>query len=180
MAQHATRPTVVERVTAHMNPTVFFGSAGLVVVFVLTGGLFTQTAAAVFEATQHNISRFLGWYYVLVVSAFLVVPVTLLFFPVRRVRIGGRDARPEFSRFGWFTMLFAAGMGIGIVFYGVAEPLLHYDNPLRAEPHSREALLEAMRLSYFHWGLHAWGIYIVLALAIAHAHFNRGLPLAPR
>ena len=180
MARNSIRAGLVERVTAHMNPTVFFGSAALVVVFVLIGGLFTETAAAVFEITQHNISRFLGWYYVLVVSAFLVVPVTLLFFPVRRVRIGGAEARPEFSRFGWFTMLFAAGMGIGIVFYGVAEPLLHYDNPLRAEPRSQEALLEAMRLSYFHWGLHAWGIYIVLALAIAHAHFNRGLPLAPR
>jgi choline/glycine/proline betaine transport protein len=180
MAQDRTRATVAQRVIAHMNPTVFFGSAALVVAFVIAGGLFTDTAAAVFATTQRSISRFLGWYYVLVVSAFLIVPVSLLFFPVRRVRIGGPNARPEFSRFGWFTMLFAAGMGIGIVFYGVAEPLLHFDNPLRAEPQSPRALIEGMRLSYFHWGLHAWGIYIVLALAIAHAHFNRGLPLAPR
>ncbi len=180
MADEPTRGGLVERVVAHMNPTVFFGSAFLVVVFALAGGLFTETSATLFETTQRGISRYLGWYYVLVVSAFLIVPVTLLFFPVRRVRIGGPRAKPEFSRFGWFTMLFAAGMGIGIVFYGVAEPLLHYDDPLRAEPRSEAALLEAMRLSYFHWGLHAWGIYIVLALSIAHAHFNRGLPLAPR
>ena len=180
MAQDTTLRTVWRRAIAHMNPVVFFGSAVIVVAFALGGGLFTESAAALFDTTQRNISRYLGWYYVLVVSAFLIVPVTLLFFPVRRVRIGGPNAKPEFSRFGWFTMLFAAGMGIGIVFYGVAEPLLHYDNPLRAEPRSQAALLEAMRLSYFHWGLHAWGIYIVLALAIAHAHFNRGLPLAPR
>jgi len=163
-----------------MNPTVFFGSAAIVVVFVIGGGLFTESAAALFQATQRNISRYLGWYYVLVVSGFLVFALALLSFPVKRVRIGGPDARPEFSRFGWFTMLFAAGMGIGLVFYGVAEPLLHFDAPLRAEPQSPAALLEAMRLSYFHWGLHAWAIYIVLALAIAHAHFSRGLPLAPR
>ncbi|MFP4361107.1 MAG: BCCT family transporter [Alphaproteobacteria bacterium] len=181
MAEDRTRATRLwRRATAHMNPTVFFGSAALVVAFVIAGAAFTETAAALFESTQRNISRFLGWYYVLVVSAFLIVPVTLLFFPMRRIRIGGPDARPEFSRFGWFTMLFAAGMGIGIVFYGVAEPLLHFDNPLRAEPRSDAALIEAMRLSYFHWGLHAWGIYLVLALAVAHAHFNRGLPLAPR
>ncbi len=180
MASRSIRGSVRTRIVAHMNPTVFFGSALLVVVFALGGGLFTDTAAALFRTTQEGISRYLGWYYVLVVSAFLIVPVTLLFFPMRRIRIGGRDARPEFSRFGWFTMLFAAGMGIGIVFYGVAEPLLHFANPLRAEPRSPAALIEAMRLSYFHWGLHAWGIYIVLALAIAHAHFNRGLPLAPR
>ena len=168
------------RIVAHMNPVVFFGSAFIVVAFALGGGLFTETAAAIFDATQRNISRYFGWYYVLVVSAFLLVTISLLFFPARRVRIGGRDAEPEFSRFGWFTMLFAAGMGIGLVFYGVAEPLLHYATPLRAEPDSVAALHEAMRLSYFHWGLHAWAIYIVLALAIAHAHFNRGLPLAPR
>ncbi len=163
-----------------MNPPVFFGSAALVVVFVAAGALFTETAAATFQWTQRNISRFFGWYYVLVVSGFLLLALSLLLFPQRRVRIGGKDAVPEFSRFGWFTMLFAAGMGIGLVFYGVAEPLLHYATPLRAEAETPAALREAMRLSYFHWGLHAWAIYILLALAIAHAHFNRDLPLAPR
>jgi choline/glycine/proline betaine transport protein len=180
MAQTPTSANLWRRLTAHMNPLVFFGSAAIVIVFVVAGGLFTEPTAAFFDTTQRNISRYFGWYYVLVVTAFLVVPLTLLFFPVRRVRIGGPDAEPEFSRFGWFTMLFAAGMGIGLVFYGVAEPLMHYDNPLRAEPQTPEALREALRLSYFHWGLHAWGIYIVLALAVAYAHFNRGLPLAPR
>jgi choline/glycine/proline betaine transport protein len=77
-------------------------------------------------------------------------------------------------------MLFTAGMGIGLVFWAVAEPVTHYANPLNAEAETREALREGMRLTFFHWGLHAWGIYAVLALAVSYAHFNRGLPLAPR
>jgi choline/glycine/proline betaine transport protein len=77
-------------------------------------------------------------------------------------------------------MLFAAGMGIGLVYFGVAEPVMHYADPLDAAPLSEAARVEAMRLSFFHWGPHAWGVFAVLALAVAHAHFNRGLPLAPR
>lgn len=168
------------RATARMNPVVFFGSAALVVAFVAVGGGFSESAADVFRMTQENVSRYFGWYYVLVVSGLLVLTVLLVFTRARRVRLGGPDARPEFSRLGWFAMLFAAGMGIGLVYFGVAEPLMHYDNPLEAEPRSLDARIEAMRISFFHWGLHAWGIYIVLALAVAHAHFNRGLPLAPR
>ncbi|MEQ8966311.1 MAG: BCCT family transporter [Azospirillaceae bacterium] len=163
-----------------MNPPVFFGSALAVIAFVVLGGAFTERSAAAFEASQLFVSRYFGWYYVLIVTAFLLVVIGLLFSRARRVRLGGPEARPEFGGIGWFAMLFAAGMGIGLVYFGVAEPLLHYLDPLRAEPGTPAARGEAMRLSYFHWGLHAWGIYIVLALAIAHAHFNRGLPLAPR
>ncbi len=163
-----------------MNPVVFIGSALVVVAFVIAGGVFTDSAAALFKATQRNVSRYFGWYYVLSVTGFLLVSIGLLFTPARHVRLGGRDASPDFGLLGWFSMLFAAGMGIGLVYFGVAEPLFHYATPLEAEAETPAALTEAMRLSYFHWGLHAWGIYIVLALAIAHAHFNRGLPLAPR
>jgi choline/glycine/proline betaine transport protein len=169
-----------DRLTAHMHPVVFFGSGLLVVVFVAAGGLFTQTSADLFQFTQENVSRYFGWYYVLVVTGLLILAFALLASPARNVRLGGPDATPEFSRIGWFGMLFAAGMGIGLVYFGVAEPLMHYDNPLRAETGTRAAELEAMRISYFHWGLHAWGIYIILALAVAYAHYNRGLPLAPR
>jgi choline/glycine/proline betaine transport protein len=171
---------VAARLSAHMNPQVFLGSACLVVLFVLAGGLFTDRAAAFFTAIQEGASRLFGWYYVLVVSGLLVLSLALLASRVRRVRLGGPDAVPEFSLFGWFAMLFAAGMGVGLVYFGVAEPLMHFDSPLRAEPRSDPAQREAMVLSFFYWGLHAWAVYIILALAIAHAHYNRGLPLAPR
>jgi choline/glycine/proline betaine transport protein len=168
------------RLTAHMQPAVFFGSAAIVVLFVVFGGLFTDYAAMIFESTQKGVSRYFGWYYVLVVTGLLGLAFVFLISPIRYIRLGGEDAKPEFSRIGWFSMLFAAGMGIGLVYFGVAEPLLHFASPLESEPESGAAVLEAMRLTYFHWGLHAWGIYIVLALAIAHAHYNRNLPLAPR
>jgi choline/glycine/proline betaine transport protein len=163
-----------------MNPTVFIGSAALVVVFVIFGGLFTDRAAAFFLATQTGASKFFGWWYVLVATGLLVLAVSLLFTEARHVRLGGPDATPAFSRGGWFAMLFAAGMGVGLVYFGVAEPVMHLGNPLMAEPDTDEAAREAMRLAFYHWGLHAWAIYAVLALTIAHAHFNRGLPLAPR
>jgi choline/glycine/proline betaine transport protein len=176
----ADRPAGLARITAHMNPLVFFGSAALVVAFVAAGAGFTEATAALFQTVQESITRFLGWYYVLVVTGILVLTLAILATPARKVRLGGPDARPEFSRLGWFGMLFAAGMGIGLVYFGVAEPLYHYSDPLDAEAETLPAVIEAMRISYFHWGLHAWGIYIVLALAVAYAHYNRGLPLAPR
>jgi choline/glycine/proline betaine transport protein len=168
------------RLTSHMNPVVFFGSAVLVIAFVIAGGGFTETTAGFFETLQQNITRFFGWYYVLVVTGILILIFAILASSARHIRLGGPDAQPEFSRFGWIGMLFAAGMGIGLVYFGVAEPLYHYTSPLRAEAETLPAVTEAMRISFFHWGLHAWAIYIVLALAVAYAHFNRGLPLAPR
>ncbi len=163
-----------------MNPPVFFGAAAVVVAFVVFGGLFTEVAASVFSFTQRSIVRYFGWYYALVVTACLVFTLWLAVSPRRRIRLGGPDARPAFGRLGWFTMLFAAGMGIGLVFWGVSEPVLHYGEPLRAEAGTAAARNEAMVLSFFHWGLHAWAIYIVFALAVGFFHFNRGLPLAPR
>jgi choline/glycine/proline betaine transport protein len=163
-----------------MQPTVFFGSAALVIAFVVAGSGFTEATAAAFETVQTAITRYAGWYYVLVVTGFLLLTFAILASPARRIRLGGPEAEPEFGRVGWFGMLFAAGMGIGLVYFGVAEPLFHYQDPLMAEPMTQAAVIEATRLAYFHWGLHAWGIYIVLALAVAYAHFNRGLPLAPR
>lgn len=172
--------TLWERFTSRMNPPVFIGAALVIVAFVAFGGIFTETAAATFQWTQSKITRFLGWYYALVVTACLVFTIVIVFTGMRRIRLGGHEAKPAFGLAAWFTMLFAAGMGIGLVFWGVSEPLLHYANPLHVEGRTEAARAEAMILSYFHWGLHAWAIYIVLALAVAYFHFNRGLPLAPR
>ncbi|MEI4235348.1 BCCT family transporter [Roseovarius sp. D22-M7] len=168
------------RLTAHMEPTVFFGSAAVVIVFVAAGAGMTEATRSLFETVRAGIFHYFGWFYMLIVTGFLLLTFAILASPARHIRLGGPDARPEFSRIGWFGMLFAAGMGIGLVYFGVAEPLLHYQDPLEAEPLTDAAAVEATRLAYFHWGLHAWAIYIVFALAVAHAHFNRGLPLAPR
>jgi choline/glycine/proline betaine transport protein len=172
--------SLYERLTANMNPPVFFGAGAVVIGFCIFGAAFTDTAAPFFQWTKENISRYFGWYYVLIVAAALGFCVWLAASKVRAIRIGGPDARPEFTRISWFAMLFTAGMGIGLVFWAVAEPITHYANPLDAEPQTEAALREGMRLTFFHWGLHAWGIYAVLGLAVSYFHFNRGLPLAPR
>ncbi len=163
-----------------MNPPVFLGAALIFIAFTIFGGLYTEFAAETFRQTQRAISHYFGWYYMLIVSVFVGFCLWLVGSKTRRVRLGGKDAKPEFGAFAWFTMLFAAGTGIGLVFWTVAEPLMHFDNPLRAASRTPEARAEAMRLTFFHWGLHAWAIYIVFALGIAYTHFNKGLPLAPR
>jgi len=168
------------RWASHLDPTVFFGSALVIVAFVIAGSGFTAATSDFFQALQENITRFFGWYYVLVVTALLLLAFAILVSPARHIRLGGQDAKPEFPLFGWLGMLFAAGAGSGLVYFGVAEPLTHYSSPLRSDPETMPAVFEALRISYFHWGLHAWGIYVVLALSVSYAHFNRGLRLAPR
>jgi len=169
------------RTTAHMEPPVFFGSAALVIAFVGLGAGFTGPAAQVFESAQGWVTRTFGWWYMLAATAFVVLAAVILASPARKIRLGGRGAKPAFSRLSWWSMLFAAGMGTGLVFWSVAEPLTHYaDPPPGFDAATPEAAREAMRVAFFHWGLNAWGIYLILALAVAFLHFNKDLPLAPR
>jgi choline/glycine/proline betaine transport protein len=163
-----------------MQPTVFFGSAALVVTFVVVGGAFTEFAGNAFEQLQAWIAGLFGWYYKLLVTLLVIAALIVVASPAGRIKLGKPDDEPEFSYPAWFAMLFAAGMGTGLVFWGVAEPLNHYIQPNHAEPRSAAAGAEAMRYAFFHWGLHPWAIYVSLALAIAYYHFRIGLPLAPR
>jgi choline/glycine/proline betaine transport protein len=104
----------------------------------------------------------------------------LLFSKYSRLRIGGPDAEPEFSTVGWFAMLFSAGMGIGILFYGIAEPMFHYSNNPFTEPHTVKSAETAMKLTFLHWGLHPWGVYALVGLGLAFFGFSEGLPLSIR
>ncbi|MGM0983483.1 MAG: BCCT family transporter [Pseudomonadota bacterium] len=163
-----------------MQPTVFFGSAALVVGFCLFGGGFTETAAFTFESVQGWIADTLGWYYMLISTALVLFALCVVISPAGKLKLGKPDDEPEFKRLSWFAMLFAAGMGTGLVFWGVAEPLNHYMEPHYADPTTAAAMNDAIRYSFFHWGLHPWAIYLVLALAISYYHFRIDLPLAPR
>lgn len=171
---------LVGKITAKMQPTVFFASAALVVGFCAFGGGFTSTAARVFGASKQMIVHTFGWYYVLIATGFLIFAVYLAASRFGRIRLGGNDAKPEFSTLTWFVMMFSAGMGTGLVFWSVAEPLSHYTAPPSAEPRTTEAAHEAMSYVFFHWGLHAWAIYVVMGLGVAYFHFRHQLPLAPR
>ncbi|MBD3648449.1 MAG: BCCT family transporter, partial [Pseudomonadales bacterium] len=163
-----------------MEPAVFIGSATVVVFFVVFGGIYTQLAAETFEAIQSFIVSRFGWFYILTATFLLVFVLWLLVSPYGKIRLGGENSKPEFSYFAWFTMLFSAGMGTGLVFWGVAEPMNHYVSPPLGEGETSAALEEAMRISFFHWGFHPWAIYIVFGLSLAYYHFRHKLPLAPR
>lgn len=164
----------------HTNPPVWLGSATVVMLFVGLAGLFPARSQEVFQAIQSKIVNTLGWYYILAASLMLGFVLWLLFSRYGSVRLGAPDSRPEFGYLAWFSMLLAAGMGIGIVFFGVAEPVTHYANPPMGTGGSEQSLRDAMRFTFFHWGLHPWAIYTCIALPLAYFHFRRGLPLAPR
>ncbi len=163
-----------------MSPPVFLGSAGLIVAFVLYGAIFTSHAETTFDAVQSGIVFYFGWFYVLSASLMLIFAIGVACSRFGGIRLGGEEARPEFHGVTWFTMLISAGMGIGLVFFGVAEPVAHYLRPVDADPESREAIRQAIFYSFFHWGVHPWAIYIAIALPLAYFHFRYGLPLAPR
>lgn len=169
-----------QRVTAKMNPPVFFGSAALVIGFCVFGGIWTETASSSFNSLQQAVSQTLGWYYMLMTTLFLLFAFWLMFSRYGHIRLGPPDSRPEFGYLSWFAMLFSAGMGTGIVFWGVAEPLHHYMQPPVGEGGVAQAAETAMRYTFFHWGLHPWAIYIILGVALAYFHFRHDLPLAPR
>ncbi len=172
--------TLKNKIFSRMNPPVFFGAASVVVLFVFTGSFFSEWSEGLFKSARDGISNIFGWYYMLGATLFLLFALWLMFGRFGDIRLGKPEDRPEFSYLAWFTMLFSAGMGIGLVFWSVAEPISHYANPPMAEGQSNEAVTEALRFTFFHWGLHPWAIYLVLAVSLAYFHFRHGLPLAPR
>jgi len=163
-----------------IHPQVFFISAGLIIFFVLTTVVFQQYVGNIFEILQSNMSTYTGWLFIWTVNIVLVFILVLLATRFGDIRLGGPDARPEFSTLGWFSMLFSAGMGIGLLFYGVAEPMFHFVSSPIAEPGTTEAARVAMDITFLHWGLHPWAIYSLVALSLAFFSFNKGLPLSIR
>ncbi len=175
------------------NP-VFVISGLVVVVFVALTLLLPTQAGEFFEWLREGITSAFDWFFLIAANIFVVLCLVLIFTPLARVRIGGRDATPDYSYAGWFAMLFAAGMGIGLMFYGVAEPVWHYGAtvaddagspdswaPLAGAPGDVEAARRlAMGATIYHWALHPWAIYAIVALSLALFAFNKGLPLSVR
>jgi BCCT family betaine/carnitine transporter len=165
------------------NP-VFFVSASFIILFVMVTIQFpAETNEALAAARGWCLATF-DSFMMTAVSAILIFCLALTVLPVARVRLGGANAEPEFSRMSWFSMLFAAGMGIGLMFWGVAEPMTHFTGtggtPLGVPPETPEAADLAMAATIYHWGLHAWAIYAVIGLALAFFSFNCNLPLTLR
>lgn len=163
-----------------VNPPVFFISAALILAFAALGAIFAEQARGLFGAVQALIVQDFGWLYILAVAGFLLFVIFLMLSRYGDVKLGPDDSEPEYSYLSWFAMLFSAGMGIGLIFFGVAEPVQHYAQPPVGEGRTVEAARQALVLTFFHWGLHAWAIYIVVGLALAYFSFRRGLPLTIR
>ncbi|MCW5655247.1 BCCT family transporter [Hydrogenophaga sp.] len=150
-------------------------SAGIILAIVLWGVLAPASLSSTFDAALVTITRDFGWFYLWVVLALVVFALVLAFSRYGDLKLGGEDDEPEFSVASWFSMLFAAGMGIGLVFWGVAEPISHYGAPPPGiAANTPEAANAAMRYSFFHWGLHPWAVYSIVALAIAFFQFRKG------
>lgn len=156
---------------------VFIASLLLGLPFIALGILVPDRFEAASATVHALIIDHFGWGYLVSASVFLVFPVLIAFSRYGNLRLGKDYEKPQYSYFGWFSMLFAAGMGIGLIFWGVAEPLSHFTNPsAHIPPGTPEAAAFAMQYSFFHWGLHPWAIYITMALAIAYFSFRRDMP----
>ncbi|QTF93658.1 BCCT family transporter [Halomonas sp. BM-2019] len=180
-----------------LHGKVFLVSSIVVLFFVIITLALQEQVGPLFNATFTFLTSNLAWFFLLAANIFVLLSIVLIFTPLGKVRIGGMDATPDFSYLGWFSMLFAAGMGIGLMYFGVSEPMEHFQSALGgittengartdwsplggAEGDEAGALAMGMAATIFHWGLHPWGIYAVVALALALFSFNKGLPLTMR
>lgn len=160
---------------------VFPISAVCIVIFVALTLLFQEQSATLFNELRPWLTTQLDWFFVISVNFFVLFCLYIAFSRMGRVRIGGPDAKPEFSYPGWLAMLFSAGIGIGLMFFGVLEPVNHMlSPPLGIPPESAEAARLGIAASAFHWGMSAWAVYAVVGLALAYFSFNHGLPLTLR
>ncbi len=166
---------------------------GMVVAFVVFTVLNVDFAGGIYQAVRGWIEATLNWYYISAVTVMLFVCFYLMLSRFGKIRLGDDDSRPEFSNFSWFAMLFSAGVGIGILFFGIAEPMFYFDNtqpwgypnnPFADNQGFTEMNdqrgVAAMRVTYFHWGFHGWAVYVVIGLCLAYFGFRKKLPLTLR
>lgn len=160
---------------------VFYPAAGIILVFVLLAVLATDATTAVMSTLQREVIGAFGWYYVLIVAGFVIFAIWMGLSRFGDIVLGPDDEAPDFKLPVWFSMLFATGMGIGLVYYGVSEPLSHLVSPKPGVTGDDAALAQAaMGQTYVHWGIHAWAIYVVAGLALAYAIHRKGRPVSIR
>ncbi|MEX0385783.1 BCCT family transporter [Spiribacter onubensis] len=184
-------------VDVDLHGKVFTFSALVILAFVIITLALQDQVGPLFEGLRAWLTSNISWFFLAGANVFVLVSVGLIFTPLGKVRLGGQHAKPDFSYTGWFAMLFAAGMGIGLMYFGVSEPLAHFNSaiggtsvengvrtdwaPLGAAAGNESGAISlAMAATIFHWGLHPWAIYAVVALSLALFSFNKGLPLTMR
>lgn len=163
-----------------LDPPVFFGSAVLILALVVYSVAAPEHAQTLFGDVQAWIIANVSWLYILAVAIILLMVVLLAFSRYGDIKLGPDHSEPDYGNLTWFSMLFSAGMGIGLMFFGVAEPVMHFLSPPVGEGGTAAAAREAMKITFFHWGLHAWAIYAIVAMILAYFSFRQGLPLTLR
>ncbi len=166
--------------SSHLNAPVFYGSAVIILALVIYSVAFQSHAQTLFGDTQAWIIANVSWLYILAVALILLMVVLLAFSRYGDIKLGPDHSEPDYSALTWFAMLFSAGMGIGLMFFGVAEPVMHFLSPPVGEGGTSAAAYEAMKITFFHWGLHAWAIYAIVAMILAYFAYRHGLPLTLR
>lgn len=152
---------------AKLNKTVFFISSALIIALALFASIFPKVADSFFKQLQTVIVENGSWFYVLSVAIILITVAFLAFSKYGDIKLGPDHSTSDYTNLSWFAMLFSAGMGIGLMFFGVAEPVMHFLNPPVGDGSTVEAARQAMRITFFHWGLHAWAIYAIVAIILA-------------
>lgn len=165
---------------SQLNKNVFLGASSIIIALILYTAVLPQHAQDLFTFIQKGIVDNGSWFYVLSVAFIFFFVIFLGLSRYGNIRLGPDHATPDYSLVTWLSMLFAAGMGIGLMFFGVAEPLMHYLTPPTADEGTIEAVREAMKMTFFHWGLHAWAIYTIVALVLAYFSYRHNLPLTLR
>ncbi len=155
---------------------VFWIAISISLLFVIWGVVSPAHLGRVMDAAQAFFLERFGWFYQLCATFFLLFALFLVFSKYGKIKLGKDEDKPEFKQLTWFAMLFSAGMGIGLLFFGVSEPISHFASPPLAEPGTSEAARQSLRYTYLHWGLHAWAIYATIALALAYFKFRKGYP----
>jgi choline/glycine/proline betaine transport protein len=159
---------------------VFVPAAVIMLLLVIGTAANPEAAGELFSTVLNFITNTFGWFYMLAVALFLMFIIVLAFSPYGSIKLGPDHAQAEYKFLEWFAMLFSAGYGIALLFFGVAEPVMHFASPPLSDPQTIEAAKEAMQIAYFHWGFHIWAIYGVVGLSLAYFAFRHGLPLSIR
>ena len=165
---------------AKLNKFVFLSSSIIIILFVFFATVFTEKMSFVLASLQQTMVNRFGWFYLLSVAIFLFFSIGLAASSYGTIKLGPEHSEPDFSYSAWFAMLFSAGMGIGLLFFGVAEPIEHYLYPPVEMLNEIEAAQQAMSITFFHWGVHAWAIYAIVGLSLAYFGFRHGLPMSMR
>lgn len=195
MSDYQRRPDLVAKqgFFTGLHPGMSIAAKGMIAAFVIFTVMNVEFAGNLYKSVRSWIENGLSFYYITLFSVGLFVCIWLMFSKYGKIRLGDDDSRPEFSNFSWFSMLFSAGIGIGILFFGVAEPIFYFDNSevwgYPNNPHANingnldmdmQRAVDAMRVTFFHWGFHGWAFYVLVGLSLAYFGFRKKLPLTLR